>query len=118
MGTFADVLRVTVKVVEATFNRTAEFQQYEIHQSTTKNKVPHEYIKSVDWKEVIRKTCILLFEKILTFGEKKSTSFWYFSGVIFYNFYMILLCSKVTFNFIKHKKVRGITFHKYFTCQK
>ncbi len=68
MGTFADVLRVTVKVVEATFNRTAEFQQYEIHQSTTKNKVPPEYIKSADWKEVIRKTCILLFEKILTFS--------------------------------------------------
>jgi len=54
----------------------------------------------------IRKTCILLFEKNLTFsfGEKKSTGFWYFSGVIFYNFYMILLCSKVTFNFMKHKK--------------
>jgi len=38
------------------------------------------------------------------FGEKKSTSFWYFSGVIFYNFYMILFCSKVPFNFIKPKK--------------
>ncbi len=44
------------------------------------------------------------FLLFLTFGENKSASFWYFSGVIFYDFCMILLCSKVTFNFIKHKK--------------